>query len=838
MTPGPYLGASAALHYDELRDRTGAIRPHWKPITDRLSALTPAEYAHRRATADGVIRDNGITYNVYDETGGHARPWELDIVPFVFDARDWRVIEAGVAQRATLANAMLRDIYGPQKLIAEGHLPPHLVSGHPQFLRPLMGQSPPGDVHVHVYSADLARAPDGSWIVLSSRADAPSGLGYALENRIVVGQCFSDLFAALNIQRLASFFQTYRNHVQALGGGIQGRTVLLSSGPYNEAYFEHAFLSHYLDLTLVEGDDLVVRDAQVYLKTLDGLERVAVIYRRVDSDFCDPLELRADSALGVPGLAEAVRTNSVVLANALGGSVIESPALDAFLPSLARAVLGEELRIPDTPTVWCGTEWGRREALARLDRVLIRDAFDARPLFSRNSSARLGQDMSKTERDGMIERMTRRGATLVTQDVVPLGLAPVFDRGQIGNRPISLRVFAAWTRDGYVVMPGGLARVASDDGIRALSMQSGAISKDVWIPAEGPVDPLSLLRDSGRSIAIARAGDAPPSRAMDNLFWLGRYAERAENMARVVRAISLRFNDDIRTTMEIAKQLLVLRVGNDHPPLSGQNERVMLGAELYAQICDRRPVWGLQNLLASVLRTAWTVRDRLSRDTWRAIHAFTEGSDLPNASGSFDPAGTIAYLDALVLRAAALSGLSSENMTRGPNRLFVNMGRRIERATHLAWLLRQTLGRADSLEVDWIRIALEIADSSMTYRARYLNAFDAEPLIDLLLLDDGNPRSVLFQLSWIDRHTFMFPRATRGQRRDLPHQMASALYARVANIDLNQIADAGESGKRDALVDLTNEIEASASRISDAITDAYFQHSVRRRTGAARREAE
>lgn len=824
-------------HYDELREAGGAVREHWRPLTDALGAMAPEEYARRRAAADGIIRDNGVTYNVYDEAGGHARPWQLDVVPFVLSAADWRVIEAAAIQRAALANEVLRDIYGPQRLVAEGHLPPHLVFGHPQFLRPLMGVAPVGGVHVHLYSMDIARKTDGSWIVLAARADAPSGLGYALENRIVVSQTFPDLFAEMRIQRLASFFNAHREYVQTLAGS--GRVVLLSPGPHNEAYFEHAYLAHYLGLTLVEGDDLVVRDGQVFLKTLIGLERVGVIFRRVDSDFCDPLELRGDSALGIPGLTEAVRTKSVVLANALGGGVAESPALDAYLPSLARAVLGEELRIPDIPTVWCGTEWGRKEALSRLDRVIVRDAFDARPLFSRASSARLGSDLTAAERAGLAERLSRRGATVVTQDIAPLGLAPVYENGKLGTRPVSLKIFAAWTPQGYVVMPGGLARVAPDDSTRALSMQSGAISKDAWVLAEGPVNPFTLLRESGKAVAIVRAGDAPPSRAMDNLFWLGRYAERAENLVRILRAIVLRLGEDIAATSALTRQLLLplARASSAAISEAGLGDHARLSAEMHALVFDRNSARGLQGLLTSVRRTAWAARDRLSPDTWRTIHTFTSSETSPAAARAFDSAEMLFYLDSLVRRAAALSGLSAENMTRGPNWLFVEMGRRIERGSHLAWLVNQTLAHVEPSEEESIRVALEIADSSMTYRARYFNAFQAAPLIDLLLFDEANPRAVAFQMESIVDHIRGLPRVTPAQRRDIALKLASEARTMLKKADAIVIATPEDDGARAQLLHMAGAIDLALSRITDAVTDAYFQHSILRRTGGVRREA-
>lgn len=819
--------------FDELRDATGTVRPDWKPLADTLVNMGAQEFARRGAAAQAMLRDNGVTYNVYDDADGQARLWQLDIVPFIIGQADWKAIEAGIIQRAELSNAVLRDVYGPQKLIADGHLPPHLVHGHPQFLRPMVGLTPPNGVHVHLYSADLARMPDGSWMILSSRADAPSGIGYALENRIVVGQAFPDLFSEMRVQRLASFFNSYREHVLSLSQIRKGRAVLLTPGPHNEAYFEHAYLAHYLGLTLVEGDDLAVRDGQVFLKTLMGLERVAVIFRRVDSDFCDPLELRGDSALGIPGLVDAVRSNGVVLANALGGGVMESPAMDAYLPGLSRTLLGEELKIPDIPTVWCGTEWGRKEALTRLDRVVVRDAFDARPLFSRQSTARLGSELTVQDIRVLKDRLARRGATVVTQDAVPLGLAPVYLDGKFSTRPVSVRVFAAWTPQGYVVMPGGLVRVAQDDHARTLSIQSGAASKDAWVGGEGPADTFSLLRPTGRAVELRRTGEAPPSRAMDNLFWLGRYAERAESTIRVLRAITARLDEEPAVIADYAERFLLpyAQVSPAAIADAGEGEDGKLRAELRTLLYDRKAPNGLQRLLSNVRHTAWSARDRVSLDTWRTIHILTEG-EAPHGGG-YDVARAQSYLDALVRRAAAFSGLSAENMTRGPNWLFVDLGRRIERASQLTWLVNQAAMAHVSSEASRIRMVLEIADSAMTYRSRYLNQFDVAALIDLLLLDETNPRGVAFQLASIERNLKELPLITPTQRSASALRIAgdARLAAKGANAQL--LAEAGEDDKRAALAKFTARIENAMTHVTNAITDAYFQHSLRRRTGAA-----
>lgn len=822
----------AVTRFDELRDGDGAVRPHWRAFARTLQQLSPEEFEHRQASARATVQDNGVTYNVYDDRGGKARPWQLDIVPFILSASDWEKIEAAVIQRAGLADMILRDLYGPQRLIRENILPPHLVTGHPQFLRPLCGATPAHNVHVHLYSADLARGPDGSWKVMASRADAPGGLGYALENRLVVSQTFPENFGDLRVARLAAFFNAYKESVLNLGLSRRDRAVLLTPGPYNEAYFEHVYLAHYLGLTLVQGDDLAVRDGEVFLKTLTGLERVSCIFRRVDSDFCDPLEFRGDSALGVPGLVEAVRAGGVVLANALGGGVIESPAMDAYLPAISRALLGEDLKIPDISTIWCGTEWGRKEALARLDSCILRDAFDARPLFSRNSSARLGMDLQGQERERAIATLRSRGETMVLQEISPLGMAPVFEKGAFSAKPVSLRVFAAWTPGGWVVMPGGLTRVAADDTVRALSMQSGASSKDAWVLSSAPVDNFSLLAGSGKTLEIKRQGESAPSRAMDNLFWLGRYAERTESFVRILRAVASRAGDEPASALDVARKLLIPFSQASDTPIDEIATEADLAQELHQLIYSTRLSRGLQRLLLRVEQTAWTVRDRLSLDTWRTIHALTVNDELPPPDAPFEAPAARFYLDALVRRTAALSGLSAENMTRGPNWLFMDLGRRVERAQHLAWLVRQTAGQTDARETEHIRIVLEIADSAMTYRSRYLNAFQLVPFVDLLLLDEHNPRSCAFQLVAIENHLRELPRITLAQRSDVPRTIAQEMRSDIMNAHPARLAFC-ESGNRPGLIELTDSISLDAGLLSDAVADAYFQHSSRRRTGAA-----
>lgn len=824
--------------YDELRDANGALRAHWRPVLGHVAALGEDEYWRAMASARRMVRDNGVTYNVYDEADGQARPWKLDILPFVISAEEWAEIERGIVQRARLSNALLADIYGPQKLIADGHLPPHLVEGHPGFLRPLVGAVPPGGVHLHLYAVDLTRGLDGKWIVQGERLDAPSGAGYALENRIIVSQTFPELFRDANVQRLASFFHAHREALMGLAQPGRSRAVFLTPGPYNESFFEHAYLARYLGLALVEGEDLVVRDGDVYLKTLHGLQRVDVIVRRIDSSFCDPVELKPDSALGVPGLVQAARAGRVVIANALGCEVAEGPALAAYLPKLCNALLGETLELQNAATIWCGTEQGRAAAIADIDRYVFRGAFDSRPLFVKGSTARLGGDLNDAGRDILRDLVKRRGATVVAHDHPHPGGAPLYDAGRLSVRPMSLRIYAVWTPAGYRVMPGGLMRVAAEESKRALTMQSGAASKDTWVLSNAPVDAFTMLSRPGEPLRIQRQGEDAPSRAMDNLYWLGRYTERAETLVRVLRAVVLRLGDNAgfevtATAAELARRLLV-PMGQASAAAADEaaaGDVTRLAAELHELVFSRKHPQGLRKTLENVQRTAWLVRDRLSLDTWRTVMSFAAAGPTAEGDEMPDPAATRAHLDALVRRSAALAGLAAENMTRGPNWLFLDFGRRVERADNLIWLMqRLVLPRTAPHDTTALQLLLEIADSSMTYRSRYLGVFQTAPVVDLLLLDESNPRGVAFQLATLAHHAANLPSADPS---DCPSSRQLAeMRAGLAVVDptaLTQANDAGDMPLR-ALFDT---LSAGLVRLSDTLSGSYFQHAALHRAGAA-----
>jgi uncharacterized circularly permuted ATP-grasp superfamily protein/uncharacterized alpha-E superfamily protein len=816
--------AEAPDAFDEAFDSSGVPRPHQVELWKGLGLLGSSEIAKRWEQGRRVIRENGVTYNVYGDPRGMDRPWVLDPIPHVIGSDEWQALATRVAQRARLLNAIIADVYGPGSLLEEGLLPPELVLGNPGFLRPLHGFEPAGGAFVHLYASDLARARDGTFWVLGDRAQAPSGAGYALENRLVVSRLLPQLFRDCRVERLAPFFSALRDSLAQLAprGREDPRVVLLTPGPYNGTYFEHAYLARYLGYTLVEGADLTVRDRAVYLKTLGGLERVDVILRRTDDAFCDPLSLRGDSSLGVAGLVRAVRRGSVVVANALGSGLVEAPALLAFLPGLCRRLLGEELALPSVATWWCGEPPALSYVLDHLSELVIKPAVPGAiaidPVF--------GGALDDDERKNLAERIRARPTAFVGQEQVALSTAPIWAGDEVEPRHVALRVFAARAGDDYTVMPGALTRVSNSRDSLVVSMQRGGGSKDTWVLAAGLPSSLSLLRAKDGRVEIVRSGSDLPSRTADNLFWLGRYMERAEGAARLLRSVIVRLTDDAASgrTQELDVLLRALEASVELAPgtLGGGPGAVRLERRLFELLVSPEPARTLRATIDSAFRAGSIARERLSADTWRVldhVHELVLDFELYQR---LEPQEALESLNRLVLGCSAFSGLAMENMTHGPGWRFADIGRRIERAFHVVRLVRSTL--VDATDPRAFEAILEVADSSITYRSRYRGLVAFEPVLDLVLTDETNPRSIAFQLARLDEHLQLLPRAEREASLSPVARTALRTLASVRLADLPLLARPAESRRREKLDELLASLEEGLPMLADQLTASYLAH--------------
>jgi uncharacterized circularly permuted ATP-grasp superfamily protein/uncharacterized alpha-E superfamily protein len=818
----PFTYAPASDVWDEMLAPGGAPRRHWMPFVRRLQRLGRDEMARRWAHARRLIHENGVTYNVYGDPRGMHRPWELDALPLVIAPSEWERLERALAQRAQLLNLVLADLYGPQRLVREGRLPAELLWAHPEFLRPCHGIVPPPAVFLHLYAADLARAPDGGFWVMADRTQAPSGAGYALENRLVLSRAFAEVFRDCRVQRLASFFATMRDSLGALALRHRDnpRIVLLTPGPYNETYFEHAYLARYLGFTLVEGADLTVRDATVYLKTLGGLEPVDVILRRLDDGFCDPLSLRGDSSLGVAGLVQAVRAGNVVVANALGSGLIETAALMAFLPGLCRHVLGEKLAMPSVATWWCGHPDALAYVVEHLDGLVIKPAF---PVTGREPV--FGSALARDDRDALLARLRARPHEYVAQEQVALATAPVWLDEGVQARHVVLRSFLVAAGDGYRAMPGGLTRVATSGDSLVVSMQRGGGSKDTWVTADGPVSPMSLLRPPGAPIELTHGGSELPSRVADNLFWLGRHVERAEATARLLRVVIARLADEASggSVSELPALLgaLAAHAGLDGG-LGDAAEHDARARAVLDFVHAETPPRGLRATLVAAQRLTSISRDQISLDTWRVLNQL-DGGVLARADGA-TLGETLEGLNQIVLSLAAFSGLGMENMTRGQGWRFADMGRRIERALFLVTLVGTTLVAIRDDEAPLLAALLEVTDGAITYRRRYPGTVQLAPVLDLLLTDETNPRALVFQVRALAEHVERLPRAGGEALRTTEERIAIGALAQLRLVEPGVLGEVGASGVRGRLAGLLARLAADVPALSDAVTQSYLSH--------------
>lgn len=817
--PGP--------HFDEMLEAPFKPRAHWQRMFDHLARTPAARMRNTLQSVERQIYENGITYNVYADPKGAERPWELDVLPFILATEEWAGIEAAIAQRATLLNRILADVYGPQALLREGRLPATLIHGHTGFLRAAHGLPAPGDVLLHIYAADLARSPDGRWWVIADRTQAPSGAGYALENRLVISRAFPELFRDLKVQHLADFFRTLRDSLAhwAPHDDEPPLIVLLTHGPYNETYFEHAYLARYLGFPLVEGNDLTVRDGCVWLKTLSGLQRVHAILRRQDDDFCDPLELRSDSALGVPGLTDVARRGNVLIANALGSNLLESGALMGFLPGLCEHLLGETLKMPSVATWWCGEPAAFDEVVDSLDKLVIKAAFP-RPAMT----PVFGEDISGEQRDALVAAMRARPHDYVAQELVRLSQAPVWDHDHVrrlGARSIGLRVYACASPNGYVVMPGGLTRVSSADDSRVLSMQRGGSSKDTWVLSNAPVSTFSLLRRSIGPQDLVRSGSNLSSRVVENLFWFGRYAERCDNTARLLRVALGRLIDDVPARHDTEWPAIVSLCRASRLVDEDIEDRDEPGIEsaLIAATLDEALPSGLAAHLRQLYRVAFHLRERLSLDNWRTLNRLMQQL-AHHAQDKGSLAEVLSLLDRSVITLMTLAGFALDGMTRDQGWRFLSIGRRLERLQWMCRALAHALAVArpgQESDLDWL---LEAADSIVTYRSRYMARPEWLPVLDLLVLDESNPRAVSFQVLGLYDFLVRLAEAFGPCGADLIQPLIVRLHALDAGRDLHPAGS--------ALPILLADLQSLAHTLSDRLTMRFFSHVAQNQQAFAR----
>jgi len=810
-----------AAVYDEMCLGNGELRPHWQELIKTLETMGMDALARRGDDVQRLLQENGVTYNAYDDPRDTQRPWGVDPVPVLMTGEEWAVIETGLEQRARLLNLLLADLYGPRSAIRQGLLPAELAYSHPGFLRPCHQSLTEEQRWLIFHAVDLGRLPDGSFRVLGDRSQSPSGAGYALENRIVLARALPDLYRDASLRRLASFLETEQATLAGLAhhNQEQPHVVLLTPGPLNESYFEHAYLANYLSLSLVEGEDLAVRDGRVWLKTLGGLRPVDVILRRVADEFCDPLELRNDSLLGTPGLLQAVRCGGVAIANALGSGIVENAGLMAFLPSLCRHFLGEDLSLPSIDTWWCGSTDDREYVLNHLDQLVVRSILPGQQPWS-------GASLDEQAKEQLIARIRANPYLFVGQASMALSTAPCLENNQLVPRPVMLRSFTVAAEDGYRVMPGALARVSPGlDDLRS-SVQNGGISKDLWVLAEAPQKHVSLLRQAHGPIVVTRDGSDLPSRVADNLYWLGRYGERLDGTLRLLREafgqlLELQEYDNADHCLEAL--LTALSPPQEEPLVANRSRFFTLRRQLLIVLADPKAEGSVPHTLAGLLGTGRAVRDHLGEDSWRILNRLQQR--IQRATASLTAREARESLEGHLTLLAAFAGLNNETIPHHYGWLFLDIGRLLERVLFTLNLFNLAFVEAKNPGVSLWEMVLNTTDNLTVYRRRYRSALHPTAIVDLLLFDEGNPRSIGYQLQRLQNRISRLP-----QKESTPYRSAEERFILEA-VSILQLADIEllsalehDTRSNEELVKLLERLQQPLNALSDALTHSHFSH--------------
>jgi uncharacterized circularly permuted ATP-grasp superfamily protein/uncharacterized alpha-E superfamily protein len=828
---GGYFSQQTLL--DECFGLEGEVKEHWKRLIKNVGNLSAPELKNRQLEVLKLLQENGVTYNVYGETDGLNRPWLLDTIPLVVGGGEWEVIEKGMKQRAYVLNKILEDLYGERKLLKEGIIPPELIYSHSGFLRPCDKIKLPGEHQLMLYAADLSRAPDGKVWVLRDRTQAPSGMGYALENRSALSRVLPELFKEHHVAKLGGFFNGMMQSFIRVAplGKEQPRVVLLTPGPRNETYFEHAFLSSYLGFTLTQGDDMLVRNGFVWIKTVEGLEKVDIILRRVDDSYCDPLELREDSQLGIPGLLEVIRKRNVVVVNPLGSSILENTGLMAFMHAIFNYFLNEDPIFPMVATWWCGQKKELDYVVDHLDELVVKK-IDRMV----GSETIVGHQLTKAQKEDLIRRIRTQPYQYVGQEAVNLSTTPVFTTDKLEPRYTVMRTFLVAGEKDYEIMPGGLTRCSPEKGSLIVSNQEGGISKDTWI--EIPQKKTAAVVEK---IEVKRKA-VLPSRAAENLFWVGRYIQRVIRTSRFLRIVLRNLNQTGYLNQEqesvalgelmYTASLLTgtsAEVADDPKEISSETRLL----EIHELICNPELPGSVLFTVNNLLKAMYAVRDKWPVDNWRIID---EIENVKRRVGALEPENirhVFSLLDQLNMGLLSFLEMNRQSMYRGKGWVMYRIGQLIEelQLELIQYRSLLTMPYEENAEFQVLEALLVSNQNLSNYRSVYRTYFDIAPALDLLLLNKQNPISVLSQLEHLVKYLEQLPRGS-GTADNTLINIAFECYSKVRLVSIEDLMKGEkDTGIRIGLDTLCNELNMKIGELSVKLSAAYFSHSTYQQQG-------
>lgn len=774
--------AAGGAHSDEMLGTDGLVKPVWASFFDHLSRLTPEDLSFRFARGDQYLRDAGVLFRQYDETLSTEREWPLSHIPVILDEDEWKSISAGLIERAEFLEFVLRDFYGDNTLVSSGQLPATLLSQNPAWLRPMVGLGG-GSAHLlNTLSFEIGRGPDGRWWVISDLVEAPSTAGFAIENRIAMSRVFPGFLNHSNIHRLAGFFRNFQQTLFAVKGRTKGEIALLSPGPMNQNYPEHTYIARYLGLLLVEGEDLIVQDGKAMVRTVDGAKPISLLWNRLPSTMFDPLELDPTSMLGAAGLVQAVRDDALKTVNMVGAGVLETRALMAFLPKIARAHLGRGLALPNIATWWCGQEAQRDHVLAHSEQMMVGNAFSTRPLMADPATLTIGNGPDNTSADSLEKMLRTAGRDYVGQEAVTLSTTPSFENGEMVARPMCIRISLGRTADGWEVMPGGYARISAGADAKAMAMQQGGKVADVWIASKTKLPASTLLSQETQAITRRSTHAILPSRAADNLFWLGRYVERSEQNMRQCRAYYARISDGADHNDAIPAYMRAHLMDNVAPKARDITQR-------------------FAEPLTLGLQSASRINDRFSPDGMMALRGLAGQIQAFQGRSSLIDEIPV-EISSLLRQITGFSGLVHENMYRSDGWRFLSIGVSLERAANMCSVLAACIGK--DAPTGALDLSLEIADSVGSHRSRFVVLANTASVVDLLGLDLQNPRSIRYHISRTKDHIAHLPRQDTGHLLSEVARQTLMVETQLATSQPDEITPEGLIQMRQDIWDISN----------------------------------
>jgi uncharacterized circularly permuted ATP-grasp superfamily protein/uncharacterized alpha-E superfamily protein len=835
-----YIPASNS--YNELYTEQGKVRTDWVSFFSSLQGLGHKEIQNRTNDIVRLLKENGVAYNIYNDSSGETRPWELDPIPQLISAMEWAVINKGLVQRATLFNLLLKDIYGPQTLIKEGIIPQELIYMHPGFLRSCVNINLPAQQHLVLYAADMGRGADGRLWIISDRTQAPSGYGYALENRFAMSSVLPELFSNLQVRRLSPFFDSLQQALNSIAPhkSETPRIVILTPGPENETYFEHSYLSGYLGITLVQGNDLMVKDNFVWLKTIEGLEKVDVILRRMDDVYCDPLELKSDSLLGVPGLLQVVRKGNVAIANPLGSSIIENAGLVPFLHLAARHLLHEDLIIPSIATWWCGQPKEMQYVINNLPNLVIRRIFRK---TAGNRSAIDGASLSAEKAAELIREIKANPHLYAGQEKVNFSSTPSWVDGKINPGHSLIRSFLVKKEESFIAMPGGLTRTSNAKNSFIISNQTGGVSKDTWVMSSGEdhVQPIKFQLQTGGSYNLIQK-DSLPSHTAENLFWAGRYTERLINTTRLQRTV-MQFviqNQQLQLpATSITKKLLLQTLTHctwSYPGFladdsTGQYEKLINNPweEFSKNLYDENKNGGLSQNLLLFKKSVYNVRSFLSNDTWRVVEQMAETWQKAKKRSQHDPMLMITDIDNLNTSMFAFIGMNRESVRREQEWTILDLGRKFEQCLFIIRLLQQVLDKKQEAQTEYelLEAVLTATQSMVTYRYTFRDHLQLPLVLELLMLDMNYPKSLAYLVDKIRQHVSALPKQGKTQTLSEPERLmleAHTLLHLSNGLVLCKFENDGQEYLN--LKNLLTRLNELLLETNTVISKTYFKHTL------------